>query len=306
MIRRLRLKFICVNMLIVTVMMGVIFGLVYHFTQTGLETQSVSMLQSIAAEPFRPNRPGKPPEGVQLPFFMLELDKDGSLTAAGSGYYDLTDEELLNTLVSAADESDVPIGMLPEYGLRYCRSVTPFGERIVFADMSSEQAMLSHLLQTCAVIAVLCFAAFLLISWLLARWAVQPVEKAWQQQRQFVADASHELKTPLAAIRLLTDSILQTDNMDMATVRDFVTDIGSEAQRLSSITEDLLRLTRLEEDAYIRDYIVKNCAMHGSFLATLSRMMILQKWILDPEEQKKFAAWRRTLPEEETGEKEPT
>ena len=63
---------------------------------------------------------------------------------------------------------------------------------------------------------------------------------------------------------------------------------------------------RLEEDAYIRDYIVKNCAMHGSFLAPLSRMMILQKWILDPEEQKKFAAWRRTLPEEETGEKEPT
>ena len=84
MIRRLRLKFICVNMLIVTVMMGVIFGLVYHFTQTGLETQSVSMLQSIAAEPFRPNRPGKPPEGVQLPFFMLELDKDGSLTAVGA------------------------------------------------------------------------------------------------------------------------------------------------------------------------------------------------------------------------------
>ena len=50
MIRRLRLKFICVNMLIVTVMMGVILGLVYHFTQTGLETQSVSMLQSIAAD----------------------------------------------------------------------------------------------------------------------------------------------------------------------------------------------------------------------------------------------------------------
>lgn len=99
---------------------------------------------------------------------MLELDEDGSLTAAGSGYYDLTDEEFLNTLVSAADESDAPIGVLPEYGLRYCRSVTPFGERIVFADMSSEQAMLSHLLQTCAVIAVLCFAAFLLISWLLA------------------------------------------------------------------------------------------------------------------------------------------
>ena len=63
-----------------------------------------------------------------------------------------------------------------------------------------------------------------------------------------MSDASHELKTPLAAIRLLTDSILQTDQMDMETVRDFVTDIGSEAERLSRITEDLLRLTRLDSD----------------------------------------------------------
>ena len=67
-------------------------------------------------------------------------------------------------------------------------------------------------------------------------------------RRRFVSDASHELKTPLAGIRLLTDSILQTDQMDMETVRDFVTDIGSEAERLSRITEDLLRLTRLDSD----------------------------------------------------------
>ena len=67
-------------------------------------------------------------------------------------------------------------------------------------------------------------------------------------RRRFVSDASHELKTPLAAISLLTDSILQTDNMDMETVRDFVTDIGSEAERLSRITEDLLRLTRLDSN----------------------------------------------------------
>lgn len=65
-------------------------------------------------------------------------------------------------------------------------------------------------------------------------------------RRRFVSDASHELKTPLAAIRLLTDSILQTDHMDPETVRDFVADIGSEAERLTRITEDLLRLTRLD------------------------------------------------------------
>ena len=65
-------------------------------------------------------------------------------------------------------------------------------------------------------------------------------------RRRFVSDASHELKTPLAAIRLLTDSILQTEDIDAATTREFVADIGQEAERLSRITEDLLRLTRLD------------------------------------------------------------
>ncbi len=65
-------------------------------------------------------------------------------------------------------------------------------------------------------------------------------------RRRFVSDASHELKTPLAGIRLLTDSILQTENMDAETVREFVGDIGQEAERLSRITEDLMRLTRID------------------------------------------------------------
>lgn len=65
-------------------------------------------------------------------------------------------------------------------------------------------------------------------------------------RRRFVSDASHELKTPLASIRLLADSILQNEQMDEETVRDFVTDIGDEADRLTRITEHLLALTRLD------------------------------------------------------------
>lgn len=65
-------------------------------------------------------------------------------------------------------------------------------------------------------------------------------------RRRFVSDASHELKTPLASIRLLADSILQTEEMDPAMVQDFVSDIGSEAERLTRITEHLLTLTRLD------------------------------------------------------------
>lgn len=66
-----------------------------------------------------------------------------------------------------------------------------------------------------------------------------------QKRRRFVSDASHELKTPLASIKLLTDSILQND-MDMDTVREFVGDIGDEADRLARTTGKLLSLTRLD------------------------------------------------------------
>lgn len=65
-------------------------------------------------------------------------------------------------------------------------------------------------------------------------------------RRRFVSDASHELKTPLASIRLLADSILQNEQMDRETVQEFVSDIGSEAERLTRITEHLLALTRLD------------------------------------------------------------
>ncbi len=67
------------------------------------------------------------------------------------------------------------------------------------------------------------------------------------QRRRFVSDASHELKTPLASIRLLSDSIVQNEDMDPGTVREFVTDIGNEAQRLQRTTEKLLALSRLDD-----------------------------------------------------------
>jgi len=66
-----------------------------------------------------------------------------------------------------------------------------------------------------------------------------------QKRSQFVSDASHELKTPLASIKLLTDSILQNP-MDEETVREFVTDIGNEADRLNRMSQKLLTLSKIE------------------------------------------------------------
>ena len=65
-------------------------------------------------------------------------------------------------------------------------------------------------------------------------------------RRRFVSDASHELRTPLASIRLLSDSIVQSEQMDEQTMREFVTDIGSEAERLQRLTEKLMRLTKMD------------------------------------------------------------
>lgn len=71
------------------------------------------------------------------------------------------------------------------------------------------------------------------------------LQNSEQKRSRFVSDASHELKTPLASIKLLSDSILQYD-MDLETVREFVGDIGDEAERLNRMTEKLLSMTKSE------------------------------------------------------------
>ena len=75
----------------------------------------------------------------------------------------------------------------------------------------------------------------------------EQLDRTESERRRFVADASHELKTPLASIRLLSDSIAQNEQMDPETMREFVSDIGGEAQRLQRTTEKLLDLSRLDD-----------------------------------------------------------
>ena len=77
---------------------------------------------------------------------------------------------------------------------------------------------------------------------------VERLRTSEQKRSNFVSDASHELKTPLASIKLLSDSILQND-MDIDTVREFVEDIGNEADRLNRMSQKLLSLSRIETQA---------------------------------------------------------
>lgn len=245
MIRRLRLKFVCINMSIVTLMLCAIFAMVFFFTKANLERESIGMMQTIAQEPMRLGGPGDRPDGVRLPYFTLELDENGELVDAVGGYYDLTDSELLQKLLELSTSSEESTGVLEEYGLRYSRVWSHGTQYIVFADMSSEYSVIANLVKNSLLIGAVSFVAFLIISLLLARWAVKPVELAWDRQRQFVADASHELKTPLTVI-LSNAQLLGEAEADPALRSRLTENILSMSARMRSLVERLLDLARVD------------------------------------------------------------
>ena len=249
MIRKLRLKFICINMAIVTLMLCVIFGLVFHFTSVNLAEESTGLLRAVALEPAVMGPPGG--GQVRLPYFSICITMDGDLVPYGNGYYDLTDAELLQTLIdlSAGERS----GILPDYALRYLRVVTPTEQRVVFADISSEVSTLQSLRENCLAIGAASFLVFLALSILLAGWAVRPVEKAWAQQRQFVADASHELKTPLTVI-LSSAQMLSEEGEDPLLRSRLTANILAVSEQMRDLTGKLLDAARTDRGIDARTF----------------------------------------------------
>ncbi len=74
-------------------------------------------------------------------------------------------------------------------------------------------------------------------------------EAVEDMRRRFVSDASHELKTPLASIKLLADSMVQSDDMPPEVMREFALDIAEETDRLSRLAERMLDISRIDSGA---------------------------------------------------------
>ena len=245
MIRRLRIKFVCINMAIVTVMLCMIFVTVLYFTKANLEEESIGMMRSIAMDPLQLIHPGDQGEGVRLPYFAIQMGPSGEAITVGGGYYDLSDREFLLQLVAQSEACGRETGVLADYGLRFYRLSTPNARCIVFADVSSERSTMEHLLFYCLLIGSGSFLLFFAISLFLAQWAVKPVDLAWQQQRQFVADASHELKTPLTVITTSAE-LLQDPSYGEGKRRDFLDSILTMSRQMRRLIEQMLELARVD------------------------------------------------------------
>ncbi len=227
MIRRLRLKFVLMNMAFVTALLAAVFSLVLHTTRNELAQAGLRALEQAALEHLGPVRPDRRPgEPGRVPCFVLRTGPRGELL----------------TLLAAAQEQGGREGVLEDYGLRFCRSGPPERPVLAFADLSGERQTMAALARTCLLAGSAAFLGFLAVSVLLSRWAVRPVARAWEQQRQFVADASHELKTPLTVI--LTNAELLREGTAGAEERRFTDNILTMARQMRALVESLLELAR--------------------------------------------------------------
>lgn len=246
MTKKLKIKFIVIIMSILTIMLCVIMSMIWFFTKRNLEGDSIHMMQNIADKPFLLPPPDELPDTMRLPYITLQLGQHEELLAAESGYYDLSDALFLEELIDAAFSTDDPVGLIRKYNLRFLRKDNLSGCILVYADVSSELTILRNLLRNCIFIGIPCLLIFFCISVLLAGWVVKPADKAWRQQRQFIADASHELKTPLTVI-MANAELLQNPDYNEGDHTIFSANILTMSGQMQKLVEQLLELARADD-----------------------------------------------------------
>ncbi|MGN0984643.1 MAG: sensor histidine kinase [Gemmiger sp.] len=262
MIGTLRKKFIAINMALVSVVLAVMCAVVLIASARKAEAETITALQQTAmgsvpafGKPEIALR-GDAPHSTRMaarrvPAFWVLVDQAGVIQSSDTSEVDITEETLTAitaaALADAAVSQDDPVlGVLDDPDLRYLVRFTPAGALVAFADRSTERSALRLLALRLAAVLLPALAAFWCISLFLARWALRPVEKAWQQQRQFVADASHELKTPLTVILANADIMARHPEAAVAEQRQWLDGIREEGARMKQLIDDLLFLARAD------------------------------------------------------------
>ena len=174
--------------------------------------------------------------------------EDGRVTAINDGGQVAVSDEVASQAVQEVLSSGSGQGVLHGLSLRFQVEHGSGGaSRIAFADCSWESASLRNLVLTCLLVWALAMVGFFFISLFLASLAVRPVEKAWKQQRQFVADASHELKTPLTVILANTGIVLSHKENTVSSQAKWLEYTREEAAQMKGLVDDLLFLAKSDD-----------------------------------------------------------
>lgn len=242
MIRKLRLKIVGISVIAVAVLLVGVLAVVTLSTRSQMVSTSESRLrEALDGHMMSGNLPGS---GGGLPCFVADVYTDGTVRLAGSGYYNLDDEDLILSIVQDALSRDDQEGVLQDYSLRFMRRTGALGVRVAFIDCAQEQASIRSLLLRMGGASLAALLVLTGVSYWLAGFAVKPVQRAWQEQKQFLSDASHELKTPLTVI--LSSAELAAGETDGEKSKQYLDNIHDESLRMKDLVENMLTLARAE------------------------------------------------------------
>lgn len=242
-ISRLRRKFIIYNMLIVTAVIGITFAALVLVLQSRGDEEGRMILERAANDPEQQRIFEAVPQ-VRVPHFSVLVTENGEIVMQEGAYNSFPGAGYLERIALLGMTAEADDGVLDGYQLRYLRIKQPAGHLLVFADTSYADTFRDALLHYGGLACAAIWLAFLGLSFLFSHWVVRPISRSLRLQKQFVADASHELKTPLTVI---------TANAEL--LRERCTDLPQEAQRwlehinqecrdMRSLVESLLLLAR--------------------------------------------------------------
>lgn len=257
MIRRLRRKFILINLLLVGVVLTVVFVLLVASNARRYADQSQAAMRmalswredenprfEIGAPPPDHNPSDEGSRFTMVPVFVATVE-DGVVTSINDGGQVEVSRETAELAAAEALASGEDSGILRRLNLRFQLETRPDGTvRVAFADQSWESSSLRTLILNCLLVWALAMAAFFFVGLFLSSLALRPVETAWKQQRQFVADASHKLKTPLTVILANTGIVLAHPSDTVSAQSKWLEYTQEEARQMKGLVEDLLFLAK--------------------------------------------------------------
>lgn len=253
MLKRLRWKFTGILMLLLCGVLAAVLGvqtassLRQYRAGTDQVLQSVLQRTQSVLDPWGSSWNGSLDQDDELyttiPAFCAVVDRDGQIVLA-LAYNAAVDQDDVTSAVNAALAGGAWEGSLPRPGLRYQIQAAGRYLEIAFADLSWEREGTRGQVLSAVVLFAAASAGFFAVSWFLSRWLVRPVERSWKQQQQFVADASHELKTPLTVLLADADILLAHRDETVDSQRKWVEHIRQEGLRMKGLVQDLLFLAR--------------------------------------------------------------